>query len=252
MKNDLRLTAECAKNKGKVIEMKNLNKTNIGELRKAYGEINDTINTNEYREFKSKDEAELWGKENFDEWASNHKKMFQLTLKYGNPLLHLEDPADMYFGDKHSDINKALRKETAYDSVPRDIVSYTGNLMMTVLSAPVIGERVVLYKQVPKKMVKKLVEYNKKGVPYLEKGFLSTSMVKECCANHCGSSEYMLKIYVDDYAPIHAIFANAIRVSSEEELLLPPKMYMRMVKYPYVDEVTGKIVYEVRLINMVW
>ena len=252
MKKDLRLTADCVKNKGKVIEMKNLNKTNTEELRKAYGEINDTINTNEYREFENQEEAELWGKEHFDEWASNHKKMFQLTLKYGNPLLHLADPADMYFGDKHADINKALRKETAYDSVPRDIVSYTGNLMMTIFSAPVIGEKVVLYKQVPKKMVKKLVEYNKKGVPYLEKGFLSTSMVKECCANHCGSSEYMLKIYVDDYAPIHAIFANAIRVSSEEELLLPPKMYMRMVKYPYVDEVTGKIVYEVRLINMVW
>lgn len=106
MKKDLRLTADCAKNKGKVIEMKNLNKTNTEELRKAYGEIHDTINTNEYREFKSKDEAELWGKENFDEWASNHKKMFQLTLKYGNPLLHLADPADMYFGDKHADINK--------------------------------------------------------------------------------------------------------------------------------------------------
>lgn len=57
MKKDLRLTADCVKNKGKVIEMKNLNKTNTEELRKAYGEINDTINTNEYREFKSKDEA---------------------------------------------------------------------------------------------------------------------------------------------------------------------------------------------------
>lgn len=240
------------KHKRKVIKMNILSKVNIIKLRKNYGEIDDVINTKEYREFRSEEEAEAWGKERYGKWAKQYKEIFKLTSKYDNKLLHVVEPADMYLGYKYIEMNGVLREEAAYDSVSKEIAGYIGNLMMAIFSAPVIGEKVILYRLVPKLMVEELVFHNKKGRPYVEKGFLSTSMVKECCEKHCGSSNYMLKIYVDDETPIHAIFANAIRVRSEEELLLPPKMYMRMVKYPYVDEATGKIVYEVRLINMVW
>ena len=57
-------------------------------------------------------------------------------------------------------------------------------------------------------------------------------------------------MYVENNCPIHAIYANAIRVRDEAELLLPPGLFMWMTRYPYVDVDTEKTVYEVKLFSM--
>ena len=90
----------------------------------------------------------------------------------------------------------------------------------------------------------------KDSLPYHEKGFMSTCLLKEYCATNCGNHKYMLKMYVDNQTPIHAIFANLIRRRAEEELLLPPGLYMRMIDYPYFDEETSKTIFEVHTFSL--
>ena len=79
---------------------------------------------------------------------------------------------------------------------------------------------------------------------------MSTSLVKTSCVENCGNHPYLLKIYVDKDIPIHAIYTNVIRYHNENELLLPPEIYLKMAAYPYKDEESGKEIYEVKVIKM--
>lgn len=217
-----------------------------------YGDVTVTIIKEDFREFKSIEEAEQWGHEKYRKWTENYKKIFNMTSQYkGRPLLHIQDPADMYFGFKYREMNEILRIGKTENFTP-DLPFYISNLTMAIFSAPVIGEKIVLYRQVSEKMIQEMISLNKREdcIPYEEKGFMSTSMVKSCCADNCGNHDYMLKMYVDDIAPIHAIYANLIRTRNEEELLLPPGLFVKMAGYPYTDEETGKIIIEVRLFSM--
>ena len=94
----------------------------------------------------------------------------------------------------------------------------------------------------------RMIQINKtKGSPFCEWGFMHTSLVKSACVSKCGDYKDMLKIY----APkgLHDIYANLIRKRGEAELVLPPEMLLKMIRAPYIDEDSGKTVYEVQLIN---
>ncbi|MGN1141098.1 MAG: ADP-ribosyltransferase [Oliverpabstia sp.] len=217
-----------------------------------FGKININIPREDFHEFESAKEAEIWGQEKYKAWSETYKNIFHMTTQYkeGTPL-HVVDPADMYFGFKYHEINEILRTDKTNNYTP-DLPFYISNLIMAVFSAPIIGEKIVLYRHVSKKMVQEMVSRNKDKncLPYEEKGFMSTSMVKACCAKNCGNHDYILKMYVEDRAPIHAIYANLIRQRTEKELLLPPGLYIRMAGYPYHDEETGKTIIEVQLFSM--
>lgn len=217
-----------------------------------YGDIQPIADPASYHEFTSMKEADEWGKEKYSDWAESYKEIFLITAQYKEgSILHVVDPVDMYLGYEYERINDYLRTGEPADS-DYNIRIRISNLIMAISCAPVIGQKIVLYRQVPAKMIEEMIGRNKgtNQLPYQEKGFMSTSLLKTSCAKSCGNSEYMLKIYVEDFCPIHAIYANVIRGRDEAELLLPPGLFMRMAGYPYKDEGTGKTIYETQLFSM--
>ena len=224
----------------------------MNNLEIKYGDVNTDISKEDYYEFTNVEEAEKWGFDKFKKWTDVYKNVIHMTSQYKeDSILHIQDPADLYFGYTYRELNEFLRTGEKIDISPshQRIIS---NLVMAIYSAPIIGKKIVLYRQVSRKMIKEMIANNriKDSLPYHEKGFMSTCLLKECCATNCGNHKYMLKMYVDDQTPIHAIFANLIRRRAEEELLLQPGLYMRMIDYPYLDEETGKTIIEVHTFSM--
>lgn len=221
-----------------------------GRNRLQYGAIDQLTDKNSYREFKDIADAEKWGYEKYSDWAQKYKYIYAKTNYYPEgSSLRLIEPASRYFGNCYQSINDYLRDNTSDECIP-SIAFCINNLMIAIFSTTPINEKIILYRQVPTDMVKKLITLNKKDQPYCEKGFLSTSMIKSCCAETCGNEKYMLRIYVNNTNPIHAIYANVISKRDEEELLLPPGLYFRMINYPYKDIETGKMIFEVELVCM--
>lgn len=215
-----------------------------------YGEVINLNNPDSFHEFQDIKEVNEWGMKNYSDWAKTYKEIFRITAQYREgSILHVLDPVNMYLGYGYKKINEYLRNGESADSKCYIRIQIS-NLIVAISSAPVIDQKIVLYRQVPAEMIKAMIALNKGAdhIPYQEKGFMSTSLLKTTCANNCGSSEYMLKMYVENHCPIHAIYANAIHARDEAELLLPPGLFMRMTGYPYED--AGKKIYEVQLFSM--
>ncbi len=214
-----------------------------------YGDINDKIKPNNCYEFTNIDEVELWGKERWCGWAKSHKRIYNDIRDHHNysMCLKIHDPVELYCGYSHHMINGYLRKKL--DTPESNLLMLISNLIVAILSAPVINQNIVLYRIVPPEMIEDLISHNKKGEPYQEKGFMSTSMLKPIHNHKDYPNDYsILKIYVDhEITPIHAIYANAIAKRDEAELLLPPNLYIYMVNYPFNDKGTGKTIYEVTI-----
>lgn len=218
------------------------------KLQHKYGKLH-YVNKNDYYEFKSIDDAEQWGRKKYQKWADWYKKIFVMMQQYPEgSILRLADPLKAYFGDRYQEINDLLRQNKSMEDALNVRVIIT-NLLFAIFSAPTIDSKVILYRQVPQAMVTELITLNKKDLPYREEGFLSACMLKNVCAKNCGHEAYMLKLYVDDFLPIHAIYANVIWERDEEELLLPPELNMRMINYPYRDNETTKTIIEVQIFS---
>lgn len=213
----------------------------------TYGKLAKIQSPESYHEFQCKEDVESWGRKIYSSWAKTHQSIYACTQQYTvGSVLHAIDPVGMYLGNGYNAINQYLRGGEEED-IPIRIHTHISNLIIAISSAPVIDQKLILYRQVPKEMLDAMISINKEMHPYQEKGFMSTSLLKTCCANYCGNSPYMLKIYVNNSNPIHAIYADIINERDEAELLLPPDLCMKMINYPYQDENTGKIIYEVEL-----
>ncbi len=75
-------------------------------------------------------------------------------------------------------------------------------------------------------------------------GLLASSLIKQ---NDEPYSQFknLLKIYVDEGTK--GFYANVIDSRSEEEFVIYPDSYLRMIEYPYMND--GYIVYECELIT---
>lgn len=215
-----------------------------------FGEFDEIKDRAAYHEFGNIEDAEAWGTETFGEWAKHHKRIYETTKRFSsNSALHVTDPVDMYLGYGFRQINQNLRYDEIRN-IPNHIFVTISNLVISICSAPIIDRKIILYRQVSEIMINELVSKNRENKPYCEKGFMSTSLVETICARTCGNSQYMLKIYVNNTNPIHAIYADLIRRRDEAELLLQPELFMRMAKAPYLDKETDKQIYEVHLFSL--
>ena len=224
--------------------------------KQRYGELYSTINTENYQEFLSESDCSNWADTLYSKWAKAYSGIFAGTHLYSAySILRLSDPADYYFGFGYERINNYLRN--GQKMPPRDfLINYPEDhlklkialLTAAIYSTPKTDRDLILYRQVCREMIEEMIQRNKtKGIPYCEYGFMSTSLVKSACVSNCGDYEDMLKIYAPQ--GLHGIYANLIRSRGEAEFVLPPEMFLKMIRAPYIDEDSGKTVYEVQLIN---
>lgn len=157
----------------------------------------------------------------------------------------LDAPVECYCGHAYRQINEYLR----YDSTGKySLYREMADVLAIVLStAPRIPCDIIVYRLVSDDFIKVLVENNKDLNTTQEKGFVSASLLrsivneKESYAGH----ENLLKIYVNKNSI--GIYVNAITKRGEQEILLFPNGYFRLIEYPYKDHSIKKMVYECEL-----
>lgn len=209
-----------------------------------YGNIGYRIlDKDSYKEIKSKEEAEIWGEHHYKDWSELYKHIKNNYSHIKNNSL-IKAPLECYCGYTYNDINKYLRSDSHEEyNTPREMANI---LSIILCSAPNIPENIILYRLVCDEFIKGLIENNKKTppTPFLEKGFMSTSLLKDIVFldENYSKEKNLLKLYVKK-GTIGA-YVNAISRRREEEILLVPNMYVAMTKYPYKDKELDKIVYE--------
>ena len=214
-----------------------------------YGEETPQTDLSKYYEFKTEIEASKWGYGIYKEWGERHKAVYSRVRQkysYSEALeaFKVEEPLARYYGNEYERLNDYLRNGSALDEKDEAVMSmYIREITLAIFSTPIINQDIVVFRQVPDSMIRQLVDKNKCGLPYTEKGFLSTSLVKDVCINNCGINKNILKIYVPK--GYFAIYANVIAKRNEQELLFPPVTVMDLINYPF--EYNNRIIYEVML-----
>lgn len=216
-------------------------------LERKYGEIIPMQKAKEdYREFMDRNEASSWGESIYKEWAKKYKETMRKADESVNDPLYTS-VLECYLGNMYRDINQVLRNNDQ-----ENIYSKLTDLMkIVVCSAPRIPENIVVYRKVDNHFTEMLVRANKTGAGsvFQEKGFMSTGLVAKTLIDRKGEvfSEYknMLKIYVDKETK--GFYADVINSRDEQEMVIYPNSYLRMVEYPYMQN--GIMIYECELIT---
>lgn len=216
-------------------------------LKEKYGEIYPMqVSKDQYHEFTDPDKAGHWGKDIYNEWAKEYKKIMHAAKKSVNDSM-FTSILECYLGYSYQQINAALR----YNDQNIYYEDLSKLMKIIVCSAPATPEKIVVYRLVDNKFIDLLIQSNKKdpATPIQEKGFMSTgllasSLIKQ---NDEPYSQFknLLKIYVDEGTK--GFYANVIDSRSEEEFVIYPDSYLRMIEYPYMND--GYIVYECELIT---
>ncbi|WP_455810391.1 ADP-ribosyltransferase [Clostridium butyricum] len=211
-----------------------------------YGKITNNIVCSNYIEFKDEVQAESWGKKYYSNWGNSYKNAMKVAGKIIEDN-HVTKPIEYYCGEAYKWINSYLRFKV--DKSDSNIYSEVSNILAITLSmAPRIPEDIIVYRMVCDEFICELIRNKKRDVPTQEKGYLSTSLTK----NIVNSKEYysnhknLLKIYVK--ANTVGIYVNEVTNRSENEILLSPNGYLKLIKEPYKEN--NKLVYECELIYM--
>lgn len=216
--------------------------------RMRYGKICWPIeNKDDFTKFNKREDAEEWGKAYYGAWGEKYKHVMKEAKKKLRKNNTCCFTLEGYCGNLHGKINKFLRDgedDSKYTS--RELADI---LSIVLCSAPRIPCDLVVYRLVDDKFIKKFIEENKKEAPILEKGFMSTSLIKRIVEENEGYTENknLLKIFVPK--DTIGVYANVVQSRDEQEMLLLCGMKLALSSYPYIDEKTGKKVFECQLIK---
>lgn len=214
-----------------------------------YGKLSWKIDDKKkYLEFKNHEEAKIWGIEHYNNWSDKYKQIMQMSKNVIKGSF-FSAPLECYCGYSYRQINEFLRYERDGDQhIYRELADI---LSIVLCSAPRIPHDLILYRMVNDEFIDMLIEKNrqKQPVPIEEKGFMSTSLLKEIAHEDepYAAENNLLKIFVPK--DTIGIYVNAITNRNEEEMLLFPNMFLGLVSYPYKDKKVKKIIYECKLIK---
>ena len=206
-----------------------------------YGEILWDLDVSRYMEFKDVDDISKWGARYYNQWAEVYKKNMNIAKSVLRGSV-VSAPVECYCGELYRQINEYLRFDRDNDNYNyRELANI---LSIALATAPRVPQDVVVYRLVCDSFIEELIDHNKRGSVVQEKGFMSTSLlssivnVKEIYTNEVN----ILKLYVNKGSI--GIYVNSITKRSEQELLLYPNSFLKLLKYPYYDERLNKIVWE--------
>lgn len=217
--------------------MKNKLETSI------YGEIDIIENPENYKEFKTKSEAEQWGRQIYGEWG---RKVIEFeNIKKDSSMIDNDSWAnnviEKYCSGEYLEINKHYREK---NNDEYDIFNFKAlRLSEELLEAPRINENIIVYRYVGEEFIDKLLYANKKlsHKKYYELGFLSTSLIKSIAENAPANSS-LLKLYIDK--GMVGAYVDVITGKGDNELLLRNNVFLNLCNAPYWDEEYKMMTYE--------
>lgn len=210
-----------------------------------YGKFDNNIEKNNYREFTNEDEAEAWGKKYYYKWSKQYKESIKLVKKIVKTPC-IDATIECYCGYNYEQINEYLRFDKEDDIY---LYREMADILALLLSmAPRIPDNIVVYRLVCDEFIDELIRNHREGIPFQEKGFVSTSLTKDIIQSEERYSEHnnLLKIYVKSNTI--GIYVNEITRRSEEEMLLYPNGYFKLLEKPY--QYKDKKVYECQLVYL--
>lgn len=198
-----------------------------------------------YREFLTEDESREWGKAHYGKWANNYRKQMRLAKGYTKDDYVLES-IERYCGYNYKKINEGLRNGFETSNIMYRMLANV--LSMILCGAPRIPDNIVLYRVVGKEAIQQILKNNELYTQSKELGFLSTSMLKSIVNNgEFARGEALLKMYVKKGTV--GVYVNEVTCRNEEEILLPPGLFIRILGTPYLDKIINKLVYECEVID---
>lgn len=199
-----------------------------------------------YIEFLEKEETEKWGKKYYGEWAENYKKLMRSANGYTKDESCLYS-IEQYCGYNYKQINKGLRN--GFDTGNPTYRILANILAMVLCSAPRIPCDIVLYRIIDIETMKIVLDNNKQFVQSKENGFISASMLKTIVNSdeEYARGEILLKLYVPKGTV--GVYVNEVTRRNEEEILLPPGLYLKIIGEPYEDVMSKKTIYECKVIE---
>lgn len=162
----------------------------------------------------------------YKEWASKYS---QEASTYEYP------PIDWYCGCPHDEINGKLRKLTPY--LPPHLIDIANNLSVEILKAPRTPHNLIAYRALDKKIIEEIIEKAMEDKPYIDHGFISTSINYDCLLEEeFAHYKGILKLYIPANTP--AIYIDQIRTKylsrrDEQELLIHPNAIFQIINRPY-------------------
>lgn len=170
-------------------------------------------NLHKYRKFNNSDEARSWADNKYAEWLK--------TITKGSER---EKSIYRYSGDDAGIFNSCLR---GYENelIVKAEKPKINKLKEIINEGPIINEDIILYRHIPKGVVKEIREQKD---DYIDSAFLSTSLTRDAArkANY-NHGDKIAKLYIPKDIEIHSIFVSAVREMEgqdpfELEILLPP------------------------------
>lgn len=197
-----------------------------------YGRILiNEINKSDFTEFLNEDEIDEWAKENYGCWIEEYSKD------------DLSIPIKQYCGYLYKKINYCLR--FGLNNTSGNYINLIKRLNKILIDAPRLNKNIISYRKVDDVFIEELIKCNKKGFSFEEKGFMSTTLLKDEINNLSIGGNNVLKIYVRQ-GTIGA-YVTPIVAQKEYEYLLRPGMYLTLISYPYYDRYISANIYECAL-----
>ena len=182
--------------------------------------ISKNIDTNDYYEFKSIDEADKWGRDVYRVWGNEFKKQYEKT----------ENPLSVYGGNTFKVINKYKRNGECISSRYQNYADII--IPNAISSATRIPRNITVYRYI-REMNYNFFFNRDNHFIYQEKGFLSTTLHIDKVFS-AGQISFILKIFVPKET--EAIYINSVENyvgESELELLINHNYYLHLLKMPY-------------------
>lgn len=168
------------------------------------------------------------------DYAEHYHETVNLTK--ADLILTSKDPVGDYAGYNHRQMNEYLRtKKDDSEDNGKSLEANIDKLRYIIAAAPFLGRNVIVYRHVTNEEISQIIEADIKGSePYQDKGFTSTSLLRQSAEQHKTAGNNILKLYTPAYAK--AIYLPLFSKRPEEtELLFYPGSYLKLLKHPYND-----------------
>lgn len=204
----------------------------------------------DYREIQTKDEARKFQHKVYGEYCNRYNKDREKMKKiyYTYKSKYADIPMESYLGTEYYRINAYLR------GIEKPIEGYTeycyrmliDRINEIIYCAPSIPENIVIYRGISEEALRIIKNSVRESGAYMEKGFMSATLLKEIIPEEFPRYKDILKIYVPKGA--HALGVDNINDRGEFEILFPEEQHIKYIKR-YKDKKLKRNIYEFELIN---
>ncbi|EHI99780.1 hypothetical protein CDLVIII_3206 [Clostridium sp. DL-VIII] len=179
------------------------------------------LNNKAFKEFSTEDEAKEWVNENYGQWLEK----IQIT-QYSYASKNVSDLLSGYSGNMDRVYNQMLRGKREFPKSQSKEFIENINIINNAISKLKLKENIQVWRWTSKNEFKKLFENAKikKGHTFIDKAFMSTTLVSDLLENFAKSRKYdcLLKLYLPKGTKgAYIDFYDKYHLLNECEFLLP-------------------------------